>query len=138
MLNKSKREYYESFFEKNKSNTSEIWKGIKTLITLKSKNKTLPTNLNINGNIITDPVDLANVFNEFFVNIGPSLSEKIPKTDKLFSMFLKNRTIESMFLNPVNTEEIQKIIRDLDGKKTTGPTSITITILKDLGLIKAK
>ena len=131
LINKSKRNYYESFFERHKSDTSQIWKGIKSIVTLKSKCQYKPTTLNFNDNTISEPLDIANAFNEFFTRIGPSLSETIPKSNQPFQSFLRNRTLESFFLNPTNTDEITKILRNLNKNKATGPNSFPISILKE-------
>jgi hypothetical protein len=32
---------------------------------------------------ITDPIDIANKFNEYFVKIGPQLAKKIPKNNNI-------------------------------------------------------
>ena len=41
-IRKSKNEYFKLFFDKNRNNTTLIWKGIRQLITLKSKSKIHP------------------------------------------------------------------------------------------------
>ena len=33
--------------------------------------------------IISNPVGIANAFNDYFINIGPTLASKIPKTTKI-------------------------------------------------------
>ena len=91
LTNQAKRKYYESFFENNKSNISQMWKGIKSLITLNSKNNYKPTTLKSNGILQTNPTVLANAFNEFF---GPTLSKTIPSINTQFTAFLKNRILE--------------------------------------------
>ena len=39
---KSKNEYFKLFFDKNRNNITLIWKGIRQLITRKSKSKVRP------------------------------------------------------------------------------------------------
>ena len=41
----SKRNYYKEYFITNKSNIKEIWKGIRQIITLKSKGSFIPNKL---------------------------------------------------------------------------------------------
>ena len=40
-------------------------------------------NLNISGKIIVDEKDLATNFNKFFVNVGPSTENAIPKVPNI-------------------------------------------------------
>mgnify|MGYP001800502907 CR=1 FL=1 len=76
-IRNSKKIYFQSFFEKNKNDSKKIWKGIRSLVTLKKKNLTQPTSLSVNGELLTNPIKVSNVFNKYFVNIGPNLSNEI-------------------------------------------------------------
>ena len=42
-----------------------------------------------NGKTITNRNQIVNLFNDFFVNIGPTLANKIPKTDISAGHYLK-------------------------------------------------
>ena len=41
---------------------------------------------------ITGDENIANGFNNYFVNVGPSLANKIPATDTHFSQYLSDST----------------------------------------------
>ena len=129
-IKESKQAYYRQYFLENQSKIANIWKGIKSLVTLQSKNKFEPKNLFHNKKLVSNPDEVTNIFNDFFVNIGPSIAGKIPKSSKHFKNFLKNPIINSLFLNPTNINEIKKIINNLNNKKAVGPNSIPINILK--------
>ena len=51
-----------------------MWSGLWSLISNKSKGSCIPSKLVIDGNDITDSIDIANTFNNFFTNIGYKLS----------------------------------------------------------------
>ena len=71
LLNKSKQAYYDRYFEKNWKNIKNTWKGIKSLISLKALASSIPTFVSLdNGDTITNPYDLANTFNNYFVSIA--------------------------------------------------------------------
>ena len=56
LMKKSKQAYYDKYFERNWNNIKNTWKGIKSLISL----KTIPTVLSFdNGKTITNPYDIA-------------------------------------------------------------------------------
>ena len=51
-------------------------------------NKTLPEHLIVYEIEISDAKSIAEKFNEFFVNIGPDLANKIPQRDLTFKSYL--------------------------------------------------
>ena len=61
-MKKSKQAYYK-YFERNWNNIKNTWKGIKSLISLKTVASSVPTVLSLgNGDTITNPYDIANTF----------------------------------------------------------------------------
>ena len=67
LMNKSKQAYYDKHFERNWNNIKNIWKGIKSLISLKTVASSVLTVLSLdNGDTITNPYDFANTFNNYF------------------------------------------------------------------------
>ena len=70
-MEKSKQAYYDRYFEKNWKNIKNIWKRIKSLISLKNVASSIPTVLSLgNGDTITNPYDIANTFNNYFTSIA--------------------------------------------------------------------
>ena len=63
-----------------------------------------------NDKLITDKHEIADIFNEYFVNIGPKLSKQIsPFTqDPLF--YIHCNISDSMYLYPVNRNEMENVI----------------------------
>ena len=54
------------------------WSGIIGIISNKSSNVNVIGKLrDSNGNMTTDPTGIANSFNEFFVNVGKNVTQKI-------------------------------------------------------------
>ena len=52
------------------------WKGIKSLISLKTVASHVPTVLSLNnGDNITNPYDIANIFNNYFVSIAETIKK---------------------------------------------------------------
>ena len=89
-----------------------IWKGIQQLITLKHKSKRKPSIITVNGKDI-NPKNIANAFNNFFTNKGPSLSKTIPQSKKNFKNF-NNSSLDSFVLKPVTHDEVRKLISQLN------------------------
>ena len=59
------------------------------------------------------PNPIANGFNDYFVNIGPTLASKIKSEGLSHRSFLHNDLYESFFLDPTNEVEIMNIISHL-------------------------
>ena len=68
---------------------------------------------------------MAQKFNEFYVNIGNMVDKNIPQAKSKFSDFLKN----SIFLCPVDDQEISDMFSKIDGSKSCGPNSIPSNLL---------
>ena len=54
-------------------NTSAIWKSIKSIVNIKAVFKKDISLINDNGTEITEQCKIANIFNNFFVNIGSNI-----------------------------------------------------------------
>ena len=67
------------FFQENQNNVKETWKGIRKLINVSKKRTTKINKLVENGKELTNPVEMADILNKFYVNIGKSVEEKILK-----------------------------------------------------------
>ena len=63
---------------------------------------------------MTDPKEIGNAFNEYSVNVGPNLAAKIPTDEHTYKSYLKQRNINSIFLDPVTESEIDKEIKELN------------------------
>ena len=80
-MKKGKQTYYDKYFERNWNNINN-WKGIKSLISLKTVASNVPTVLSLdNGKTITNPYDIANSFNNYFA----SITETTKKNNKIFT-----------------------------------------------------
>ena len=75
-MKKSKQAYYDKYFEKNWNNKN-TWKGIKSLISLKTVAYDVPTVLSLdNGKTITNPYDIANTCDNYFASIAETTKKK--------------------------------------------------------------
>ena len=70
-MKKSKEAYYNRYFIANCNNIKKTWKGIKSLICLKTVASRATTVLSSdNGNTITNPYSTANTFKNYFPSIA--------------------------------------------------------------------
>ena len=72
LLRKAKFEYYKNLNLKDISDNRKFWKTVKPLFSDKVQTNSSIT-LNENGKILTNELEIAEVFNNFFINITDSL-----------------------------------------------------------------
>ena len=77
-LKKAKKVYYTSYFEEHKNDIKKTWNGIKSIINTNNSISPKISQLNINGKIIDNPLDIASGLNNFFANVGPNTEREIP------------------------------------------------------------
>ena len=94
---KRKQKFYTTFFKntsyrnEQRYNVTKTWEVIKEVIgKTKLYNDSLPKKLTINNQEIYSKNAIAESSNDFFINVGPNLAERIPETGKHFRTYLKN------------------------------------------------
>ena len=82
--------YYESTFNRNKTNIRNTWKTINEIISKSPPKKQFPTIFMDGRKEITEKCEIANKFNTLFTHIGPDQSKNINYTgDKTYKTHLK-------------------------------------------------
>ena len=63
--------------------------------------------------------------------MAKEIDQKICKSTRTYTDYLKNTNLNSLLLNPVTKSEIEKIINMFRDKKSVGPHGIPKNILKE-------
>ena len=117
----------------NKNNMKETCKIINDLLNKQySTRSSYPTGFMKNGAIISGNMNIAEHFNSFFANIGPTLAEGIPKSYRHVESFLGDRVTDSLFLNPVTDGELLNIVHNAKDMKYKGYDGIAMCLLKKI------
>ena len=127
-LRLAKQNHFSSLLEKEKQNMKNTWKILNSV--LRSSKKTLGGKFVDGNKTFSDSKEIANEFNNFFANIGPSLAASIKHKGKDFDFYLKDRNSYTCFLKPTDEEEIDKVIRNLGNNKSPGHDNISSNIIK--------
>ncbi len=138
LLKISKHQYYNKYFLENTNDSKRIWNGIKQIIHFKPKTNQKVVKIVKNSTEITDPMVIADSFNNYFANVGTNLANSISDSWKSPSDYLKTPLSKSFYLFPTTPGEIEAEISDLKSGKATGPNSIPISVLKLLKKIIAE
>lgn len=131
IIRKAKQLYYSQVFNACLHDMKGTWRQINTILS-KTKNKqNVSTHFTENGTQITNPQEISNEFNNFFINIGPKLNRQCPSTPCTASSFLPNVNItNSLFFEPSTVEETYAIIQKLKPKTSCGHDNISPKLLK--------
>ena len=121
-------DHYKKLIETNKNNLRKSWQVIKEIINKKRTQKTQSAFV-INNRLSEDKNHIANGFNKFFVEIGPTLEKNCPDSDEPPITWMKNRTGQSIFILPTDATEIQKIINSLSDS-SAGWDGFNLTALR--------
>ena len=89
-----KTNYYNHYFGINWNNIKNNWKATKSILRVNLNPSDILKILTANDSIITNPVEIANVFNNYFSSIASQTKVNV-KYHKQFSDFLKNRAQNS-------------------------------------------
>lgn len=129
LIQKTKRDYFINKLDENKNNPKKLWSAINEEL---NKTKTVePIVLkNHNDETISDKRIIADMFNNFFINVGEKMASKI-NVQKILPE--RNLQCTNMFLYPVLETEIIKNIDKLKNNAAPGldqVSSITIKKIK--------
>ena len=131
LIRQSRRDYYIHLFDENRSDTKKTWEGIRNIVNISKKSRVVPAELNYKNITKTGKQGMSQLFNEFFVGIGNSVEEKIPKGNKHFSEFLGPSSSNTIFIKPIDDDEVLCMILRLNSSKACGPNSIPGNIFKN-------
>ena len=100
MIDSSKNETYQMKIEEGKNDPRSVWKLFQQFGTIKKGSSNDSSfEINVNDNIISNDQDIANAFNDSFVNISSKLKEpiKAPEFELLqnWCIFRNMETCES-------------------------------------------
>ena len=129
LCRQSKNIQYQKFFTENSRNAKNTWKGIKSIININSIMKIGPNSHMVNDDLISDPKEIANTFNNYFFSIAKDLQGKIYHNGQDFTKYLTNRNKHNFFITPTDKHEIINLINNISINKAIGLHSIPSNIL---------
>ena len=97
-LKESKARYFHNYFSTNSQNMKKLWSGIKTIISHKSSSSSAINKIkDKDGRVTSDPSQMSNIFNDFYVNIANEITKTIPLTPKSPLDYLTKRVSNSLY-----------------------------------------
>ena len=103
------------------------------MLLLEKKDKNCISELNVNGDIITDTKKIVDEFNKHVCTVGHNLQRNVKHLGGAgFKAYMPPTTKASMFVTPVTKEEVLEIIWKFKNNKSPGPDSIGPRLLKEV------
>ena len=125
-----KRLYYKSKLDENKLDMKKTWSILKQAIGKQNDKASLPVSFSINGQTVTNKLEVAGGFNDYFSKIGEKTSHNVPTTKRNFTDYMPKPVPQSMFLEPVIPDTIIETTHKLKSKSSFGHDGISSKILK--------
>lgn len=125
---KARNDYFKSSFTAAKSDMGKTWKLIRKLMGSKTKNANIEK-INHNNMTYTEPVKIAEAFNDYFVSVASNLVEQLPSTVHRISTDELNPN--SFFLHDITYKECAHIISKMKLTKTN-VDSMPLKIFKQI------
>lgn len=132
-IQSAKSEYYKKKFDSCKDKPAKMWSLINSLSHNKIKEKSTPAKLQIDDNIFCKEEEICECFNDYFSNIGMALANKIDKCTLTRSAELceAGSTVHTLDnFSPTTTDEISKIINNLNNNTSAGIDGINSKCIK--------
>ena len=130
----AKKMYYVSRFESIKDDARKMWENIRMVLNNTKKSAPSPLHFSVDNKIQSDGLKTANEFNEYFINIGTDLANKIPNTgENDFLRHLLRMHCESSFsFNYTTPGDASKLISKLKTKNSAGHDRMSTKLLQKI------
>ena len=123
--------HWQNKFEQSKHDIKLTWTNINTMLNRKNNKSSFPDYFTHNNTTFHTPDIIAEEFNNFYVNIGPDLANKIPVHNKNALDFMPHYDIpNTFFLSPTTPQEVISILGRMKPKCSTGLDDISPKLLK--------
>jgi hypothetical protein len=134
LLVKAERDFYSSKIINCQNDCKKSWQIINRLLNKRVQMSVPSTEFYLNKRLLTDKQLVVENFNDYFVNIGKSLAEKIPEPKKEFVYYIKpNPTLmDSCAMHLTSTGEIIDIVNQMKNSESYGVDEVTITVIKSV------
>ena len=126
----TKSQYYKERLRENSSNSAAVWKTINDVMGRDIKQSNINSiKINSTSSTTSNPQEMSETFNTFFIEIGESLAEKLPDSSKSYRDYLVQAQ-SSFQLRLVTPIEVLGLLKNLSANKATGLDKIPCRLVK--------
>ena len=142
LLNKiiraAKNSYWHKSFSESKNDMKQTWQNINNILQKTRNKRNFPNMFKDGDQSYSIPKDISNAFNNYYVNLGPNLANKIPQTSQAECSMPTINHPGSFFFTPTIPQEIIDIIKKLKPKTSCGCDEINSKLIKNSSLVIAQ
>jgi signal recognition particle subunit SEC65 len=133
VLRAAKKLYFTSKIEQNAKSPKKTWETLNEIMG-KSKKMDNVDKINIEGNLESDPTEIANHFNRFFTAVGSQISDSVLPINKNPEDFINyGRDVPDLLLQNTTPEHIQKVIKNLQPKYSNDAQGVSTKMVNLIG-----
>ena len=85
--------------------------------------------------MLRDSVEIANLFNQYFIDVGPSLANRID-SNRHFRDYLRIPSVNQLTLRSIDENKISQVIEHLKNKSSSGVDGIFNNLMARCELVK--
>ena len=127
----SKESYFNLELELNKNNLKKkTWEILHQAIHKQNNRPTIPDTFIINGKSNSNIREIAEEFNNFFVNIGKQTAKNLPQPTNSFSDYLNGNYAANVFMFPTCEAEILHTTTNLKASTSEGYENVSTKLIK--------
>jgi hypothetical protein len=133
VLRAAKKLYFTSKLQANASSPKKTWEVLNEILG-KSKKAETVEKIHVNGTTTTDPSEIANCFNDFFVSVGQQISNSVPPVAKNPEEFVNyGREVPDMLMQNTTPEHVKKVIKQLKAKQSNDANGVSSKMIRFIG-----
>jgi hypothetical protein len=133
VLRAAKKLYFTSKLRENANNPKKTWETLNEILG-KSKKSESVEKISVNGITTSDPCEIANRFNSFFVSVGQQISNSVPPIAKSPEDYVNyEREIPEMLMQNTTPEHVKKVIRQLKAKQSSDANGVSSKMIRFIG-----
>jgi len=117
---RAKANYYNLLFNCKSNSIKQVWANLNRYLNILRKSKKAVCNsikIPVGNNSYDQPVDVANLFNEYFCNVSVNIINNLLPASKEFKSYLPSPIINSLYFSPISLSDIShKLLKRLKTK----------------------
>ena len=96
--------------------SKNAWNFLNEAIGKNNKPSSNISNVNKNGKLLTEPIEIADCFNDYFSNIADKIVENIPPTTANFRDYIPSYQHDDFEFKSIDNDKVLEIIKGLEAK----------------------
>lgn len=135
MRRKKKTIYFRSYFEKHKSDSRKMWKGINLALNQFKRKPSMPETVYDSSHIpVNDPQEMANKFAEHFASVPCKARSKIKASKTHYLDYMEKIPVcqNYLILHNASIEDIYNLLNSLKSNSSPGPLQIPNYFIKKI------